>query len=74
MKQIIFSILLVIGTVVGFAAPVMADDVIDGRTGPNSVYRLVRPSNWNGILVLYAHGYIAKDVPVAITEDDELVI
>jgi len=52
----------------------MADDVIDGRTGQNSVYRLVRPSNWNGILVLYAHGYIAKDIPVAITEDDELVI
>ena len=74
MKQILFSTLLLVGTVVGFAAPVMADDVIDGRTGPNSVYRLVRPSNWNGILVLYAHGYIAKDVPVGITDDAQLVI
>lgn len=74
MKQILFSTLFVLGTVVSFAAPVMADDVIDGRTGPSSVYRLVRPSNWNGILVLYAHGYIAKDMPVAITDDDELVI
>ena len=74
MKQILFSILLFVVTIVGVAAPVMADDVIEGRTGPNSVYRLVRPSNWNGILVLYAHGYIAKDLPVGITADDALVI
>ena len=34
--------------------------VVDGRTA-GSVYRLVRPSNWNGILLLYAHGYVSKD-------------
>ena len=42
--------------VLGLAAPAVADQVVDGSTGPGSVYRLVRPSNWNGILLLYAHG------------------
>src|SRR5262245_36130488 len=48
---------------------VRRSDVVDGRTGPGSVYRLVRPTNWNGILLLYAHGYISKDEPVGITPD-----
>jgi pimeloyl-ACP methyl ester carboxylesterase len=74
MKQCMFSILLFLGTILGFAGSAVADDVVDGSTGPSSVYRLVRPSNWNGILLLYAHGYISKDVPVAITPDDQLVI
>ena len=50
------------------------DDVIDGRFGPGALYRLVRPANWNGSLVVYAHGYVSPDQPVAITPDAELVI
>jgi len=66
--------LFALATVLGLAAPALADQVVDGSTGPGSVYRLVRPSNWNGILLLYAHGYVSKDVPVGITPDDQLVI
>ena len=69
-----FSMLFALAMVLGLAAPVLADEVIDGSTGPGSVYRLVRPTNWNGILLLYAHGYISKDVPVGITPDAQLVI
>jgi pimeloyl-ACP methyl ester carboxylesterase len=68
------SMLFVLATVLGLAAPVAADEVVDGSTGPGSVYRLVRPTDWNGILLLYAHAYISKDVPVGITPDDQLVI
>jgi pimeloyl-ACP methyl ester carboxylesterase len=68
------SMLLAFATMLALATPALADDVVNGSTGPGSVYRLVRPSNWNGILVLYAHGFVAKDVPVGITPDDELVI
>lgn len=68
------SMLFALATVLGVAAPALADDVVDGSTGPGSVYRLVRPSDWNGILLLYAHGYVSKDAPVGITPDDELVI
>jgi pimeloyl-ACP methyl ester carboxylesterase len=69
-----FSMLFALAMVLGMAGPALADDVIDGSTGPGSVYRLVRPSNWNGILLLYAHGYVSKDAPVAIPPDAQLVI
>ncbi len=69
-----FSMLFAVVMVLGLAAPAVADQVVDGSTGPGSVYRLVRPSNWNGILLLYAHGYVSKDVPVGITPDAQLVI
>jgi len=73
LKRRAFSMFLALATVLGLAGPVPADDIVEGRTGPGSVYRLVRPSSWNGILLLYAHGYVAKDAPVAIPPDAELV-
>jgi pimeloyl-ACP methyl ester carboxylesterase len=74
LKRRTFSMLLAIATILGLAGPALADEVVNGRTGPGSVYRLVRPSTWNGILLLYAHGYVSKDAPVAIPADAELVI
>jgi pimeloyl-ACP methyl ester carboxylesterase len=63
--------LILLGTLLGQAS---ANEIVDGRFGPGALYRLVRPSNWNGGLVVYAHGYISPDQPVAITADDNLVI
>src|SRR5262249_41833776 len=74
LKRPMFPMLLAFATIPTLSARAVADDVVNGSTGPGSVYRLVRPTNWNGILVVYAHGYVSKDVPVAITPDDELVI
>ena len=73
LKRRILLMMFTAATALGVSAPALAQ-VVDGSTGPGSVYRLVRPPNWNGILLLYAHGYISKDVPVGITPDDELVI
>ena len=70
----IFSMMSALAVVLAFVGPVFADTVVDGSTGPGSVYRLVRPTNWNGILVLYAHGYVSKDTPVAIPPDAQLVV
>ena len=70
----LFSIVLALATVLGPPARPSRDEVVDGSTGPGSVYRLVRPADWNGILLLYAHGYVSKDAPVAITPDAQLVI
>ena len=70
----IFSMMSALAAVLAFVGPVFADTVVDGSTGPGSVYRLVRPTNWNGILVLYAHGYVSKDTPVAIPPDAQLVV
>lgn len=46
------------------AGPAMT--VVDGRTGPGSLYRMVVPDAWNGGLVVYAHGYVSSDAPVAL--------
>src|SRR5918993_1198295 len=74
LKRRLFATLFAITTMLGLASPALADVVINGKTGPGSVYRLVRPSNWNGILLLYAHGYVSKDEPVGITPDAAMVI
>jgi pimeloyl-ACP methyl ester carboxylesterase len=74
LKQRTLSLILALATLLGLAGPALADEVVDGSTGPGSVYRLVRPTNWNGILLLYAHGYVSKDTPVGITPDTQLVI
>jgi pimeloyl-ACP methyl ester carboxylesterase len=47
--------------------------VIDGRAGPGAMYRLVRPENWNGGLVLYARGYVSTDEPVALPAEADLI-
>jgi pimeloyl-ACP methyl ester carboxylesterase len=38
--------------------------VVTGDIGPGSTYRLDRPANWNGRLVLYAHGGVPPFLPV----------
>ncbi|HKT58416.1 MAG TPA: prolyl oligopeptidase family serine peptidase [Gemmatimonadales bacterium] len=34
-----------------------------------ALYRVCYPSGWNGDLVLYAHGYVAADAPLAVPDD-----
>jgi len=55
-------------------APPNTLQIIDGRTGPGSLYRLARPANWNGILLTYAHGYASPDAPVALPAEGDLLI
>lgn len=46
----------------------------DGDQPSGAIYRICMPAaNWNGDLVLYAHGYVKPSAPVAIPED-QLVI
>jgi pimeloyl-ACP methyl ester carboxylesterase len=70
-RRACLTLLLFLGVFVGQAR---ADAVVDGTFGPGALYRLVRPTNWNGSLVVYAHGYVSPNQPVAITADDNLVI
>jgi len=44
----------------GMAAPVEEE----GKIGPGSVYRIYVPEDWNGDLVLYAHGFKDLAAPV----------
>src|SRR3954469_23281410 len=36
----------------------------EGATGPGSQFEIDVPANWNGDLVLYAHGIVQASVPV----------
>jgi pimeloyl-ACP methyl ester carboxylesterase len=74
LKRRSFLVFLALGTVLGLAGPAMADDIVDGRLGPGALYRLVRPTTWNGGLVIYAHGFVSPGQPIAIPPDAELAI
>ena len=74
LKRSAFVVFFVVATVLGLAASARADNVINGTLGPGALYRLVRPTAWNGALVLYAHGFVSPDQPVAIPPDAERVI
>ncbi|MDX1673358.1 MAG: hypothetical protein R3314_01050 [Longimicrobiales bacterium] len=43
---------------------------IVGESGPGSTYALLRPSDWNGGLVVWAHGYVQPFQPVQLPADD----
>jgi pimeloyl-ACP methyl ester carboxylesterase len=60
--------------VLGFASRTFADEVVDGRLGPGALYRLVRPTNWNGSLLLYAHGYVPAASPVVLPAEADLFV
>jgi pimeloyl-ACP methyl ester carboxylesterase len=41
----------------------------DGTLEHGALYRICFPGTWNGDLVLYAHGYVAPDQPLALPSD-----
>src|SRR5262245_2946882 len=41
-------------------------DQVVGETGPGSTYSLNMPSNWNGTLVVYVHGFVDAALPVTL--------
>ena len=67
------AFLFAVAVTLNVASSAFADDVVDGRVG-GSLYRLVRPPNWNGRLVLYAHGFVPSDAPVALPPEGNLLI
>ena len=44
----------------------------EGEIGPGALHDLFRPAGWNGDLVLYAHGYVFPDAPIALPDIDPL--
>src|ERR1043166_171931 len=66
------ALLITFTALLNAAGWAFADEVIDGSVG-GSLYRLVRPTNWNGRLVLYAHGFVPSDEPVALPPEGGLL-
>ena len=69
LKRAFLTTFAVVLNVAGLA---FANEVVDGRVG-GALYRLVRPANWNGRLVLYAHGFVPSDAPVALPAEGSLL-
>jgi pimeloyl-ACP methyl ester carboxylesterase len=46
---------------------------VEGVVGPGALYGLYRPAAWNGVLVLYAHGYVEPGTPLVLpTESPQI--
>ena len=67
------ALVITFAVLLNVASSAVADEVVDGSVG-GSLYRLVRPTNWNGRLVLYAHGFVPSDAPVALPPEGSLLI
>src|SRR5262245_15016026 len=50
------------------AAPQASVNCADGVQGSGALYRICVPSQWNGDLVVYAHGYVAPQLPLSIPD------
>ena len=46
--------------------------VVEGETGPGSLYALYIPTNWNGDAIYYAHGIRAPLEPITLRDQDSL--
>jgi pimeloyl-ACP methyl ester carboxylesterase len=71
-KSRVIALLLVV--MFAAAGRAFGDEVVDGRFGPGALYRMVRPTVWNGSLLLYAHGYVGPTFPVALPPEVDLLI
>ena len=74
LRRASLAVLVLFGLCGGGMTEARSDEIVDGTLGPGAIYRLVRPANWNGSLVVYAHGFVAPEGPVGITPDDNQVI
>jgi pimeloyl-ACP methyl ester carboxylesterase len=63
---------LVIAALLASYSAVAAPQVIEGETGPGAKYQITMPDNWNGDLVVYAHGIIEPFMPIALPVKDNV--
>ncbi len=56
---------------VASASVLSAQSHFTGAIGPGSSYEIDVPANWNGDLVLYAHGIVQADLPVALPSSQD---
>lgn len=54
----------IIGSLASVQSEAGGTQVVTGETGPGSLYALYRPADWNGRLVLWAHGAPPPTLPV----------
>jgi len=43
--------------------------IVEGETGPGSLYAIYVPTNWNGDVIYFIHGILPPQAPVALPDD-----
>jgi len=43
--------------------------IVEGETGPGSLYGIYVPTNWNGDVIYFIHGILPPSAPVALPDD-----
>jgi hypothetical protein len=43
--------------------------IVEGTTGPGSLYAVYVPNNWNGDVIYFVHGILPPSAPVALPDD-----
>ncbi len=66
MASLMVALLLLLGRTPARAAALACTD---GLQESGATYRICMPTNWNGKLLVYAHGYVAPNRPLGIPED-----
>ncbi len=66
-----FLLCTAVGALSSAASAATSNCLPDGLQASGAVYRICMPPDgqWNGDLVIYAHGYVAFNEPIAIPED-----
>ena len=64
-----FTIALILFIAGSTAAAVQ---VVEGEVGPGALYAIFVPDDWNGDLILYAHGFVDAARPTALPTADEI--
>jgi pimeloyl-ACP methyl ester carboxylesterase len=64
--QGIGRVLMAAALVAAMAGSAVAQEHVVGQTGPGALYALDMPAEWNGDLVVYAHGIVDPVLPVAL--------
>lgn len=55
------------------AQPIVSPDCVISQQSSNAIYQICMPTqNWNGDLVIYAHGFVAPQEPLALPEEAAL--
>jgi pimeloyl-ACP methyl ester carboxylesterase len=65
--------LIILVLLTACASAMSAEQVVEGETGSGAIYQITVPENWNGDLVVYAHGIIVDNsLPIALPTADDI--
>lgn len=69
---LITAVIALITAVLVCASAVSATQLVEGESETGAKYLLALPNDWNGDLVVYAHGFVDPAEPIALPTNDDI--